>query len=186
MCVNFLFVDQQNQGSLNHTRCIIPGQHAQLQLQSKCTTSVQHAQPIHFKCTIPVQHAQLQARCTISSQDKLSHLICIILDEDDQSSPNVTPYVRKSSSNPFQASKSTFIHSYTQKHNFTLVTPHQSGSITQKPGAHQNSSSSNPNPRQKKTKVVTLETLKASKNVSRYMKAIRHGGSQSSMYGPRK
>ena len=52
MCVNFLFV----------------GQHAQLQPHSKCTTSVQHAQPIHSKCTIPVQHAQFQARCTTSVQ----------------------------------------------------------------------------------------------------------------------
>ena len=186
MCVNFLFVDQQNQGSLSHTRCTIPGQHAQLQLQSKCTTSVQHAQPIHFKCTIPVQHAQLQGRCTISSQDKLSHSICTILDQDDQTSPNVTPYVRTSSSNPFQASKSTFIHSYTQQHSFTLAAPHQSGSTTHNLGAHQNSSSSNPNPRQKKTSVVTLETLKAFKNASRYMEAIKHGGSQSSVHGPRK
>ena len=35
-------------------------------------------------------------------------------------------------------------------------------------------------------RVVTSETLKASKNASRYMEAIRHGGSQSSVHGPRK
>ena len=103
-----------------------------------------------------------------------------------QSNPNVTPYARTSSSNPFQAIRSTFIHSYTQQHSCTLATPHLSGSTTQNLGAHQNSSSSNSNPRQKKTRVVTSETLKASKNASRYMEAIKHGGSQSSVHGPRK
>ena len=68
----------------------------------------------------------------------------------------------------------------------TPATPHQSGSTTQNLGAHQNSSSINPNPRQKKARVVTSETLRASKNASRYMEAIRHGGSQSSVHGPRK
>ena len=84
MCVNFLFVDQQNQnqGSLSRTICTIPGQHAQLQFQSKCITSIQHVQPIHSKYTIPVQHAQLQAKCTILDQDKLSHSICTISDQD--------------------------------------------------------------------------------------------------------
>ena len=72
-----------------------------------------------------------------------------------QSSPNVTPYARTSSSNPFQASKNTFIHSHIQQHSSTLAAPHQSGSTTQNLGAHQKSSNSNPNPRQKKTKVVT-------------------------------
>ncbi|KAK9989435.1 hypothetical protein SO802_029674 [Lithocarpus litseifolius] len=72
------------------------------------------------------------------------------------------------------------------KPSFRPGASHQSGSTTQNLGAHQNSSSSNPNPRQKNTRVVTSETLKASKNASRYMKAIRHGGSQSSVHGPRK
>ena len=104
-----------------------------------------------------------------------------------QFSPSVTPHARTSSFNLFQASRSTFIHSYTQQHNFTPAAPHQSGSTTQNVRAHQNSSSSNPKPRQKKARVVTSETVKASKNASRYMEAIRHGGSQSSsVHGPRK
>ena len=64
--VNFLFVDQQNQGSLSHTRC-----------------------------TIPVQHAQLQARCTTSSQDKLSHSICTISDIATQLHSSYTTLVRQ-------------------------------------------------------------------------------------------
>nr|POE98084.1 hypothetical protein CFP56_55183 [Quercus suber] len=86
-----------------------------------------------------------------------------------QSSPTVTPHAR---------TRSTFIHS--QQHTSTEAAPHQSGSTTH------NSSSSNPKPRQKKRRVVTSETLKASKNASRYMESIRHGGSQSSVHGPRK
>ena len=103
-----------------------------------------------------------------------------------QSNPNVTPHARTSSSNPFQASISTFIHSYTQQHSSTQAEPHQLGNTTQNLGAHQNSNNSNPNPRQKKTRVVTSETLKTSKNAFRYMEAIKHSGSQSFMHGPRK
>nr|POF24620.1 hypothetical protein CFP56_61035 [Quercus suber] len=51
---------------------------------------------------------------------------------------------------------------------------------------HHSSNSSNPTLRQKKKRVVTLEDLKASKNASRYMEAIRHAGSQSFVQGPRK
>ncbi|KAK9984522.1 hypothetical protein SO802_034047 [Lithocarpus litseifolius] len=72
------------------------------------------------------------------------------------------------------------------KPSFRPGAPHQSGSTTQNLGAHQNSSSTNPNSRQKNTRVVTSETLKASKNASRYMEAIIHSGSQSSVHGPRK
>ena len=91
-----------------------------------------------------------------------------------QTSPNVTPHARTRST-------------YTQQHSSTEAAPHQSGSTTQNVRAHQNSSSSNPKPRQKKARVVTSETVKASKNASRYMEAIRHGGSQSSsVHGPRK
>ena len=103
-----------------------------------------------------------------------------------QCSPSVTPHAKTSSSNPFQASRSIFIHSYTRQHSSTPTTPHQSDSTTQNPGAHHNSNNNNLNPRQKKTRVVTLETLKASKNASKYMEAIRHGGSQSSVHGLRK
>nr|POE44991.1 hypothetical protein CFP56_79703 [Quercus suber] len=55
-------------------------------------------------------------------------------------------------------------------------------------GAHHNSNSSNPTStlRQKNKRVVTSKTLKASKNASRYMEAIKHAGSQSSVQGPRK
>ena len=92
---------------------------------------------------------------------------------------------------PFQAKTSSatqFAPSQTRIHqSYPNVTPHaRTKNTTQNLGAHQNSSSSNPKPRQKKTRVVTSETLKASKNASRYMEAIRHGGSQSSMHGPRK
>ena len=82
-------------------------------------------------------------------------------------------------SNPFEASRATFIHSYTQQHSSTLNAPHQSG-------ARHSSNSSNPTSRQKKKRVVTSETLKASKNASRHMEAIRHVGSQSFVQGPRK
>ena len=69
-----------------------------------------------------------------------------------QSSPSVTLYAKTSSSNPFQASRSTFIHSYTQQHSSTPGAPHQSSSTTQNLGAHHNSSNSNPNLREKKRK----------------------------------
>nr|POE55531.1 hypothetical protein CFP56_65385 [Quercus suber] len=59
---------------------------------------------------------------------------------------NVTPNAR---------TRSTFIHSYTQQHSSTQAAPYQSGSTTQNLGAHQNSSSSNPKPRQKKRRLVT-------------------------------
>ena len=170
MCVNFLFV----------------GQYAQLQLHSKCTTSVQHTQPIHSKCTIPVQHAQLQARCTISGQDKLSHSIYAILDQDEPIQSKCNTSCQGKLIQSISGQQSTFIHSYTQQHSSTPIAPHQLGGTTQNLDAHQNSNSSNPNPRQKKTRVVTSETLKASKNASRYMEAIRHGESQSSVHGPRK
>ena len=156
MCVNFLFV----------------GQYAQLQL--------------HSKCTIPVQHAQLQARCTISGQDKLSHSICAILDQDEPIQSKCNTSCQDKLIQSISGQQSTFIHSYTQQHSSTPIAPHQLGGTTQNLDAHQNSNSSNPNPRQKKTRVVTSETLKASKNASRYMEAIRHGESQSSVHGPRK
>nr|POE60181.1 hypothetical protein CFP56_25382 [Quercus suber] len=94
-----------------------------------------------------------------------------------QSIPNVTPHAKTRSISKL---------SYTQQHSSTQAAPHQSSSTTQNLGAHQNSSNSNPMPRQKKRRVVTSKTLKASKNASRYMEAIRHDGSQSSVHDPRK
>ena len=142
----------------------------------------------NFRPNAPYQSSKLSFRPSAPSQAKTSSATQFAPSQTriHQSNPNVTPYARTSSSNPFQASISTFIHSYTQQHSSTQVEPHQLGNTTQNLGAHQNFNSNNPNPRQKKTRVVTSETLKASKNASRYMEAIRHGRSQSSVHGPRK
>ena len=52
-----------------------------------------------------------------------------------QSSPSATPHARTSLSNPFQANRSTFIHSYTHQHSSISSAPPNLGNNTQNPSA---------------------------------------------------
>ncbi|KAK9998276.1 hypothetical protein SO802_017879 [Lithocarpus litseifolius] len=76
------------------------------------------------------------------------------------------------SSNLVQASRSSFFQAYEVQSNSNPITPPNLGS--------------SPIPRLRRKRMVTSETLNASKNASRYMGAIKFVGSQSSRHAPRK
>ena len=89
-----------------------------------------------------------------------------------QSSPSAPPQAPIGSSNPVQASRSSFFQAYANQSNSNPIAPPNLGS--------------SPTPRPRRKRMVTSETPNASKNASRYMGAIKFARSQSSMHGPKK
>ena len=76
------------------------------------------------------------------------------------------------SSNPIQASSSSFFQAYEVQSNSNPIAPPNLGN--------------SPIPRLRRKRMVISKTLNASKNASRYMGAIKFAGSQSSTHAPRK
>ena len=89
-----------------------------------------------------------------------------------QSSPSAPPQAPIGSSNPVQASRSSFFQAYANQSNSNPIAPPNLGS--------------SPTPRPRRKRMVTSETPNASKNASRYMGAIKFARSQSSMHSPKK
>ena len=140
--------------------------------QAICTILDQHTQLIQLKCTILVHHAQLchtfpPPQSSMHNSSPSAHQTRM-----SQSSPSAPPQGPTRSSNPVQASRSSFFQVYANQSNSNPIAP---------PNLR-----SSPTPRLRRKMMVTSETLNASKNAFGFMGAIKFAGSQSSMHGSKK